>query len=421
MNLKYHFLKWLPLLFIVLSFCTTQKDKKIIENRDSGLMIGHWLEDLDYLAKELPERHKNLFFQLKEEEFLRDIEKLKEETPYLTDYEIITEIMKITAKIGDSHTGVAIWRIPSFRHVPIDFKLFSDGIFATAAVEKYQPVIGKKLVTVNGRPVEKVIRILETIISHENDAQVKTQVPWLIGCPEILYALEIIPGPDSLMMEFEDAGEVILEPVPYNTEGLEFISMEDEEQKHPLYLVNKHLFYWYHWIDREKTLYFQYNRCAELDTLPFKKFMWGMLEFVDNHETEKFIFDIRLNGGGNSSIAESLIDELKDNEQINQKGKLYVCIGRNTFSSAILNAITLRKQTDAIFIGEPTGGKPNHYGEVRNLILPNTGLTISYSTKYFKETEGNEPSFYPDIEIELSSADFFARRDPVLEEILMEK
>ena len=145
------------------------------------------------------------------------------------------------------------------------------------------------------------------------------------------------------------------------------------------------------------------------------------VEFVDNHETEKFIFDIRLNGGGNSSIAESLIDELKDNEQINQKGKLYVCIGRNTFSSAILNAITLRKQTDAIFIGEPTGGKPNHYGEVRNLILPNTGLTISYSTKYFKETEGNEPSFYPDIEIELSSADFFARRDPVLEEILMEK
>lgn len=421
MNLKCHFLKWLPLLFIVLSFCTSQRDKKVIENRDSGLMIDHWLEDLDYIAKELPKRHKNLFFQLKEEDFLEDIEKLKAEIPYLIDYVIITKIMKITAKVGDSHTGVAIWRIPAFRHLPVDFKLFSDGIFATAAVEEYRPVIGKKLVAVNGQQIEKVIRVLEIIISHENDAQVKSQIPWLIGCPEILYALEIIPDPDSVMMEFEGTDEMVLKPVPYDTVGLEFISAVDEEQELPLYLVNKDLFYWYHWIDREKALYFQYNRCAEVDTMPFKKFINGMLEFIDNHELEKFIFDMRLNGGGNSSIVEPLIKALRDNEQINQKGKLYVCVGRNTFSSAILNAISLRMETNAIFIGEPTGGKPNHYGEVRNMILPNTGITISYSTKYFKETEEDEPSFYPDIEIELSSADYFARRDPVLEEILRKK
>jgi hypothetical protein len=55
------------------------------------------------------------------------------------------------------------------------------------------------------------------------------------------------------------------------------------------------------------------------------------------------------------------------------------------------------------------------------MILPNSGITISYSTKYFKEMEKDEPSFYPDIEVELSSDDFFAGRDPVMEEILRKK
>jgi len=421
MSSKHHFLKWSPLLFVILSFCTQPKDRKALEGGESDLMAEHWLEDVDYFAKELPKRHKNLFFQLKEEDFHKDIEKLKKEIPYLEDYRIITEIMKITAKVGDSHTGVAIWKIPAFRHVPVTYKLFSDGIFATAAIEEYRPVIGQKLIATNGHTVDKVIHVLETIISHENEAQVKTQVPWLIGCPEILHALDIISEPDSVIMEFEVAGRMVLIPVPYNTENLDFIYAVDEEQEPPLYLINKDLYYWYKWIDQEQTLYFQYNHCAEIDTLSFKKFMNRMLGFIENHDVQKFIFDIRLNGGGNSSIAEPLIKDLKNNKKINQKGKLYVCVGRNTFSSAILNAIILKKETNAIFIGEPTRGKPNHYGEVRSMILPNTGLTISYSTKYFKETEEDEPTFYPDIVVELSSADFFAGRDPVLEEILSNK
>ncbi|KPK87280.1 MAG: hypothetical protein AMS27_02990 [Bacteroides sp. SM23_62_1] len=421
MNLEHRFFKWLILFFIVFPFCNPSRDKEVIQKRDSGLMTEHWLEDLNYFAEELPRRHKDLFFQLKQEEYLEDIEELKEESFYLKDYEIITGIMKITAKVGDSHTGVSIWRIPAFRHVPVDFKLFSDGIFATAAIEEYQPVIGRKLRSIDGLEIEKVIKILETIISFENEAQVKSQVPWLIGCPEILHALKIIPGPDSVIMEFEGSREIVLKPVQYDIEGLAFISAVDEEQAPPLYLAHRNFYYWYEWLDQEQTLYFQYNRCAEADTLSFRDFIKGMLEFIEDHEPDKFIFDMRLNGGGNSSIAEPLIHALKNNEEINREGKLFVCIGRLTFSSAILNAITLREETNAIFIGEPTGGKPNHYGEVRNMILPNSGITISYSTKYFKETEEDEPSFYPDIEIDLSSADFFAGRDPVLEEILRMK
>ncbi len=59
---------------------------------------------------------------------------------------------------------------------------------------------------------------------------------------------------------------------------------------------------------------------------------------------------------------------------IDQRGKIFVVIGRRTFSSGLLNAHDLAARTRAILIGEPTGGKPNSYGEVESFTLPRSGL-----------------------------------------------
>jgi hypothetical protein len=82
--------------------------------------------------------------------------------------------------------------------------------------------------------------------------------------------------------------------------------------------------------------------------------------------------------------------------------------------------LDLKKKTQAVFYGEPTGGKLNHYGEIKYLTLPFLKLTVSYSTKYFKYIEGDEPSLAPDVSIELTLDDYLALRDPVLEAILAE-
>ena len=66
----------------------------------------------------------------------------------------------------------------------------------------------------------------------------------------------------------------------------------------------------------------------------------------------------------------------------------------------------------------PTGGMPNSYGEVRTFRLPNAGLSISYSTKYFRMLEEDPPSVEPDVLVELGSEDHFRGQDPVLERAL---
>jgi hypothetical protein len=54
----------------------------------------------------------------------------------------------------------------------------------------------------------------------------------------------------------------------------------------------------------------------------------------------------------------------------------------SVFTSGLLNAIDLRQKTNATFVGEATGGKPNHFGEVGNFRLPNSRLQVNYAKRF---------------------------------------
>ena len=185
----------------------------------------------------------------------------------------------------------------------------------------------------------------------------------------------------------------------------------------PLYLTN-YSDYWFRYLEDSKTLFCQYNRCVDNPDRPFAEFAKRVLTFVDQHPVERFVLDLRRNAGGDSRVAAPLIRGLVRRKKINRPGHLFVLVGRRTFSSALVNALALQRRTEAVFIGEPTGQKPNAFGEVKRFKLPNSKIPVSYSTRYFKMVPGDPPSFVPDVLVEVSSADSFAGRDPVLEAAL---
>ncbi|MGL4875791.1 MAG: peptidase S41, partial [Clostridium sp.] len=72
-----------------------------------------------------------------------------------------------------------------------------------------------------------------------------------------------------------------------------------------------------------------------------------------------------------------------------------------------LNAYEFKFFTNAEILGEPSGGKPNCYGEILKFTLPNSKFTISYSTKYYKLIEDdNILALYPDKNIYESINDY---------------
>jgi hypothetical protein len=93
-------------------------------------------------------------------------------------------------------------------------------------------------------------------------------------------------------------------------------------------------------------------------------------------------------------------------------------IGRETFSSGMLAAIDLRRN-QAVLVGEPTGGIPNSFGEVRVFNLPNSGWRFQVSTKAFRfaDYDGRD-SVAPDILVDFTIDDLANERDPFLAAIL---
>jgi hypothetical protein len=83
-------------------------------------------------------------------------------------------------------------------------------------------------------------------------------------------------------------------------------------------------------------------------------------------------------------------------------------------------ALDLEKHTSAIFVGEPTGARPNHYGDSRKIRLPNSGLTLRVSTLYWQYAgpKDERSSLPPHIPVRFVVDDLRTGRDPAFERIV---
>lgn len=385
-----------------------------------------WIEDIDLLALELPKRHKNLFFNKPKEEFLQEIKLLKRKVKDLDEYEIRVNVAKIISSIGDAHTYITM---PVNFLCPIELYWFTEGIYITSTIEEYKAIENCKIIKVNGMHIEEVIKILSSIISYENEAWLKAQLPKYFPAIEFLYGLEIVDTIDSLELTVEDSNKNIKNieigslPIREVRKKLNQITKGISSSNNiPLYRRNSNEYYWYEYIKEFNTLYFKYNACREMAEKSVIVFCEELITFINKNLVDKLVIDLRNNSGGDSTLLELFIKELKACEKINKKGNLFVIVGRETFSSALLNVFSLQENTQAIFIGEHTGGKPNCYGEVEKFTLKNSGITVSYSTKYYKIIEDDElPSFYPDVNLELTIENYINNEDPCLEYVLKVK
>lgn len=383
-----------------------------------ALTAERWAKDLDVLAVELPAKHKNLFFKMPEAEFRKSLAALKADLPALGPDEILVRLLRLVASVGDSHTGVDY---RAGRGLPLMVYWFRDGLTVVNTTADYEPILFGRITAVDGVAIDAVTSALASVIPHENEAQVRNQAPGLLVDTVLLHGLGLIASAGSarLTVETPSGGTAAAElrPIAFSTRPTWLVGPADESQT-PLYLRKRNVPYWFEILPSEKALYFKYNSCREIADRPFPGFVREMFQAADAAAVERLVVDLRHNGGGDSSLFASFLDELRKRPALLRKGRLSVIIGRRTFSSAVLNAVDLRKSTPAVFFGEPTGGKPNHYGELQSFRLPESGLGVTYSIQYFRVVEGDPASILPDTAVELTLADYLAKADPVLDAAL---
>src|SRR4029079_19338075 len=97
-------------------------------------------------------------------------------------------------------------------------------------------------------------------------------------------------------------------------------------------------------------------------------------------------------------------------------GRLYVLIGRLTFSAAGNFATEVEAKTGAVFVGEDMGSSPNLYGDVLRSPLRTIGIDVYIASIYWQKSTADDQwiTIEPDIAVPYSSDDYFSDRDPVL-------
>ncbi|MCF7885251.1 MAG: S41 family peptidase [Candidatus Marinimicrobia bacterium] len=379
---------------------------------------NEWKEDINYLAKELPARHPDLFYQLSEEEFNKKANWIKKNLAKWGYNKIVVELMKLVASVGDEHTSISPQTI---NFLPIRPYLFSDGMYIVAASNSYQDLIGKKISQVGNLSIEETRSKIKKVVSHSNKYWINHTLPQYICIPEILFGLDITKNDNGSIYNIEDVGPI---EITLENDNSSLIYLHDHiANPLPLYLKNNNQNYWYTFLEDSTFGYFQYNRCREMDTISMEECINNFWDSIQKSDVKNIILDMRRNSGGSNRPFYQFRKIIYNNPFTfirDDAFHFFVIIGRRTFSAAVNECIFIMQYSKAIFLGEPTGGKPNHYGACQSFTLPNSQMHVQHSTKYITPHNfyTNRKALYPDYKYEMTFEDYKNGKAPIINAIL---
>jgi hypothetical protein len=396
-----------------------------------SIAVQRWRADLEFLSDKIVQLHPDPFFSVSEQDFNSFRASIDDQIPEMSESEIVLAFMRFLALVGtkghDGHSGLWPYQKQSdFRLYPLRLYWFDEGIYI---VDSDHELNGAKLLSINGFSVEDIFSRVGPYISRDGPMWVRSWAPIHMLSPEMHRAIGISANNLSATFEVDHGG---------TRHSLEMQSISDKEYQDrfpmalnagtlpsapmPRYLHREDDYYWTEEWPDSKSLYFQYNAVTSENRSgnSLHEVVDELQLSVRSGSIDRLIVDIRSNGGGDNTTYGELLNFLRDDTFFNSQGRLFVIIGRATFSAGMNFATDVEKYTNAIFVGEPTGGSPNQYGDAEYISLPNSGISARISTQYWGKAGKDDERLHqePDLLVPLSASDYFQSRDATIDAIL---
>ena len=404
----------LALLFACLA-CTGQ------ERAPRGAeAVRKWKEDLAYFRTQVPLLHLDFFRSLPRASFDNMLTTLESRLPRMADHEVMVELARIVAAAGprNGHTLVNL-RGPAaaFHRLPIQMYEYTDGVFLRSVSQEHAVLVGARVLSIGGTPIAEALARAVEITPADNPMTKKAQTPYALMLTEVLRALRIAPGKPADPVELE----VVLGDGTRNTVSLTPMASLRGVQWIDLRPAIPEKNYTYEYDEASKAMIVRYNAVQNDPEESIAAFFARVFALADEKRAEKFVLDMRENGGGDNTLNLPILHGLiRRADTIGRPGHLFVLIGRGTFSAAQNLVTQLETHTAAIFVGEPTGGSPNQFGDTVTIELPNSRLPVHLSWRFWQDSESEDLRTWlaPQLAAELSSADARSGRDPALQTAL---
>jgi len=396
------------------------------EHLEAGLSRNDtWLADLQFLLNEIKRLHVDPYHSVSEEALELKAKAIAQNIPNLSNQQIVFQFMELLASVGNGHNFIVPTHSKkgAFTRLPVQFYKFNDGLYVVSANSDYQRLIGRKVISVEGMPIERAMERIAIVNARDNEMQQYWLGPYYLALPEVLEGLGIVKNAEEVFVTFADkdgkSERVKMSGESFNFRGFPTLP-KLEAANNPDYLKNKDENYWY--LENKKDNYFfvQLNAVAQNKSKSIAQFSDDIRQALSESKIENLVLDLRHNSGGNGSIIPPLTRTLIHFVEQSETNRLFVIVGRNTFSAAHLLLADLNRLTDAIIVGEPSGSRPYHLGEAGWFKLPYSGVWGIISSQYHQASKAEDHRIWiaPHIPVALSSDTYFIGEDPAMKQIL---
>ena len=380
------------------------------------------VDDVRLAAQHLREDHPNLFHDLAPARFDAAVDELADKADSLDDDELLVGLMRLAALPGvrDGHTGIFPLDPGTHRELhayPIRMYSFSDGVYVVGQAGG-SDLLRARLVAVNDRPLAEVLTAVRPLVPHDNDSSLQLRVTTYLNTAEVLHGLHLVPRVGPLRFTFERDGrrfDAELTPLPVRAYASAIGDLvhplipQAVSGRVPAYIARRNQALWTTKLASGRVFYLGYNE-VRVNTYAASQ---RLLAAARTKKLRAVVIDVRNNGGGDNRTYRALVNAVA---HVGRTKRVVVLISRTTFSAAENFITELELVAHPVFVGEPSGGSPNLYGDTVQTQSPASGLMLRVAHIYWELSEPADARLAtePQVPVSLSSSDYFAGRDPVL-------
>lgn len=388
-----------------------------------------WQADLRVLAEELPRRHSAPFANITRAQWDSAVGSLERRLPALSRNQSLVELFRLVALLGDAHTNVQPNPSLGLHYYPLELYAFEDGLFVRRADSAHADLVGAKVLRIGTASADQALSAAAGIIPHENEWWVRAWAPFWLMIPEMLDGLGLASD-TRVPLVIDRRGRidtVVVTPAgqfseshgPVPIDMRRWISMRQAAA--PLWEQRPDQALWWTVLPDSHTLYVCMRAVVPGPRSGTNRGQWDeIFATADTARVARLVIDIRENLGGNGGLNRYPIQQILRRPALDRPDRLFVIIGRRTFSAGQQFANLLEWWTQATLVGEPTGQRPSQYGDHRPLVLPSSHLTVNISTVFHQApNEFDERAFVPPaIYAPLSAAAYRTGVDPAMIAVL---
>jgi hypothetical protein len=387
-------------------------------------------EDVRELGKSIEQLHPAPFRSVSKRRFTSEVNSLAQRAATISRNELLVGMLRIIALLGprNGHTGLFPGNpehTSELHLYPVRLYHFTDGVYVVDAIDR--SLVGRRLVAVEGVATDRLLELVEPLVPRDNTSNLRGLAPHYLLTAEVLDGLGVVDGTAGadFTLEARDGAraDVALAPVGARRYTSRFADPMFGHYpsilpaaSRPLYLAGSAKPLWARTIANGRAVYVGFNSVRS----PTPAILRKIERLVKAKGVRRVIVDVRLNGGGDNTTYGPLTS-LFGSPAVNRRGRLYLLIGRATFSAAGNFSAEIDRSTRAVILGEATGGGVETYGDTFPVLLPTVGWTVRIAARYHERKKSRNDrrlAVEPDVRVELTSDHYFSGRDPVLDRAL---